>query len=124
MVNNINKNTISEILSRKDLNALNEIKSAGIKNKRLIPKQKELLNLFDDLLDTILTENKNNNNDTNTNTTTTTTTTTTNSNNGNENELENENENENENEMETENVIKQLNDCLDEMIDKSKSFED
>ena len=26
--------------------------------------------------------------------------------------------------METENVIKQLNDCLDEMIDKSKSFED
>ena len=120
MVNNINKNTISEILSRKDLNALNEIKSAEIKNKRLIPKQKELLNLFDDLLDTILTENKNNNNDTNTNNNTTTT----NSNNGNENELENENENENENEMETENVIKQLNDCLDEMIDKSKSFED
>ena len=76
MVNNINKNTISEILARKNLNALNEIKNAEIKNKRLIPSQKELLDFFNNLLDTILTENKNNNN----------------SNNSNNNENENEND--------------------------------
>ena len=32
------------------------MKNAEIKYKRLIPKQKELLNLFNDLLDTILTD--------------------------------------------------------------------
>ena len=56
MVNNIKDNTISEIDAKKRLNTLNKIKNAEIKYKRLIPKQKELLNLFNDLLDTILTD--------------------------------------------------------------------
>ena len=55
MVNNIRNNTISEIHAKKDLNTLNEIKNAEIiKYKRCTSKQKELLNLFNDLLDTIL----------------------------------------------------------------------
>ena len=41
----------------------------------------------------------------------------------NENENENENKNENENENDN-NIIKQLNDFLDEIIEKPKSFED
>ena len=50
-------NTISEISAKKDLNTLNRIKNAWItKQKRRTPKQKELLNLFDDLSDTILTD--------------------------------------------------------------------
>ena len=56
MVNNIKNNTISEIDAKKSLNTLNKIKNAEIKYKRLIPKQKELLNLSNDLLDTILTD--------------------------------------------------------------------
>ena len=59
LVNNIRKNTISEIDAKKSLNILNEIKNAEIiKYKRHTPKQKELLNLFNDLLDTILTDKK------------------------------------------------------------------
>ena len=56
LVNNIKNNTIREIEAKKSLNALNKIKNAEIKYKRLIPKQKELLNLSNDLLDTILTD--------------------------------------------------------------------
>ena len=57
LVNNIRNNTISEISAKKGLNTLNEIKNAGIiKYKKRTPKQKELLNLFNDLLDTILTD--------------------------------------------------------------------
>ena len=57
LVNNIRKNTISEIDAKKSLNILNEIKNAEIiKYKMHTPKQKELLNLFNDLLDTILTD--------------------------------------------------------------------
>ena len=57
MVNNIRNNTISEISVKKDLNKLNEIKNAEIiKYKKRTLKQKELLNLFNNLLDTILTE--------------------------------------------------------------------
>ena len=57
MVNNIRNNAISEISAKEGLNTLNEIKSAEIiKYKRRTPKQKELLNLFNDLLDTILTD--------------------------------------------------------------------
>ena len=45
--------------------------------------------------------------------------------NGNENGNENENENEDEDdETRRQNEIKELNDYLDEIIDKSKSFED
>ena len=59
LVNNIRNNTISEIFAKKGLNTLNEIKNAEIiKYKRYITKQKELLNLFDDLLDGILTDKK------------------------------------------------------------------
>ena len=44
-------------LLKKDLNTLNEIKNEGItKQKKHTPKQKELLNLFNDLSDTILTD--------------------------------------------------------------------
>ena len=57
MVNNIKNNTISEIDAKKDLNTLNEIKNAEIiKYKKCTPKQKELLNLFNNLLDTIFTD--------------------------------------------------------------------
>ena len=109
MVDNISKNTVSEILARKQLNALNETKNAEIKKKCLISKQKELLDLFNNLLDTILTENEN---------------TTTTNNNNDYNENENESENENDNDNDNENVIKRLNNCLDEIIDKTKSFEE
>ena len=120
LVNNIRNNTISEISAKKGLNTLNEIKNAEIiKHKRYIPKQKELLNLFDDLLDAILTDKA-----------------LISSKDENENENENEKkkkkenekkrgkENENENENDKKLIIKELNDCLDEIIDKSKSFED
>ena len=144
MADSINKNTISEILARKNLNALNELKNTEIKNKSLISKQKELLNLFSNLLDAISTENKNNNNNstnnnnsknnnTNNNNTnnsnnssssTTTINNNNNNNNNNENGSESENENENESENENENQIKELNDSVDKIIDESKSFEE
>ena len=55
MVNNIRNNTISEIDAKKDLNTLNKIKNAEIiKYKKRTPGHKELLNLFNDLLDIIL----------------------------------------------------------------------
>ena len=112
MVNNIRNNIISEISAKEGLNALNEIKNTEIiKYKKRTPTQKELLNLFNDLLDTILTDetlmslNENRNE------------------NGNENVNEKENEEENKEENDK-TMIKQLNDCLDQITDKSKSFED
>ena len=57
LVNNIRNNTISEIDVKKDLNALNEIKNVEIiKCKKRTPGHKKLLNLFNDLLDIILTD--------------------------------------------------------------------
>ena len=58
MVNNtIRNNTISEIAARKDLNTLDKIKNAEIiKYKKRTPGHKKLLNLFNDLLDIILTD--------------------------------------------------------------------
>ena len=57
MVNKIRNNTISEIDAKKDLNTLNEIKNVEtIKYKKRTPGHKELLNLFNDLLDIILTD--------------------------------------------------------------------
>ena len=54
---NIRNNTISKIDATKDLNTLNKIKNADIiKYKRSTSKQKELLNLFNNLLDTVLTD--------------------------------------------------------------------
>ena len=55
LVNDIKDNTISEIDAKKRLNTLNMIKNSEIKYKRLIPGQKELLDLFQDLSDIILT---------------------------------------------------------------------
>ena len=82
LANNIRINTISEISAKKGLNTLNEI----TKYKKRSPKHKELLNLFNDLLHTILTDK-----------------TLMSSKVENEKENENENENESENENEKEN---------------------
>ena len=57
LVNNIKNNTISEIDAKKDLNTLNERKNVEtMKYKKRTPGHKELLNLFNDLLDIILTD--------------------------------------------------------------------
>ena len=58
MINNIKNNTISETDAKKEINQLNEIKKTEINGKRLINGQKVLLNLFDDLIKTILYSNK------------------------------------------------------------------
>ena len=72
LVNNIKNNAISEIDAKKRLNTFKKIKNAEIKDKRLIPEQKKLLNLFGNLFDIILAdktlesesqENKNENKD-------------------------------------------------------------
>ena len=56
LLNNIRNNTISEIPIKKGLNILSEIKNAEIITmKRYSYKQKELLNLFNNLLHTIST---------------------------------------------------------------------
>ena len=56
MVNNIRNNTISKIFAKKDLNTLNKIKNTEIvKYRKRTPNHKELLNLFNNLLDAILT---------------------------------------------------------------------
>ena len=56
MVSNIKDNTISEINAKKRLNTLNIIQNSEIKYKRLIPRQKELLNILDNLSDVISTD--------------------------------------------------------------------
>ena len=141
LVNNIKDNPISKRDAKKRLNTVNIIKNSEIKHRRLISGEKELLNLFDDLSDIILTDktlisskdedeklkeekekSKEENKDENEN----------------QNEDENENEDDYENEDEDDyqnkddetmsqnkkNKIKELNDDLDEIIGKSKSFED
>ena len=110
LINNIKINTISKELAKKNLDKLNELKNAEIKDKRLILSQKELLDFFDNLLDIILTENNNNNSNNN-------------SNNSNNNQNENESENENESQNEKNYEIKQINNYF-EMIDETKSFEE
>ena len=133
MVNSIRNNTISEISAKKGLNKLNEIKNAEIiKHKKCTPKQKELLNLFNDLLDVILTdetlmsskdqkenEKENENVKENDNNITLMS-----SNEDDDNENGNENENEDDDETMCQNkkniTIKNINDYLDEIIDKSK----
>ena len=57
MVNNIKNNTISKIDAKKNLNELNKIKNVGIiKHKKRTFKQKQLLNSFNNLLNTVLTD--------------------------------------------------------------------
>ena len=92
MVDNINKNTIGETEAKIKLNALNELKNAEIKNKRISCNQIELLKSFDDLLE-IISNNYNNSNNDNNNS---------NNNNSNNNENDNENDNDNDNESESE----------------------
>ena len=136
MVNNIRNNTISEIDAKKDLNTLNEIKNAEIiKYKKCTPKQKELLNLFNNLLDVILTdkalkwksqkdntlmsskdENENENGNDKT-------LMSSNKDDDNENDNENENEDDDDETMSQneKNIrIKNINYNLDEIIDKWK----
>ena len=122
LANKIRNNTISEIHVKKDLNTLNKIENAEIiKNKRRTSKQKELLNLFDNsLLDAILTDKTtklksqndktlmSSNEDDELNKTLMSS-----------NEDDNDKMNQN-----NKNIIKQLSDCLDKIIDKSKSFKD
>ena len=57
LVNNIRNNTISKIDTKKDLNTFEKIKNAEIKKyKNYTSKHKELLNLFNNLLDIILAD--------------------------------------------------------------------
>ena len=58
MINDIKNNTNSETLAKQKLNAPNEIKKAETKNKRLINRQKVLLNLLDDLTEANFNNNK------------------------------------------------------------------
>ena len=112
LINNIKNNTISEIHAKKKLNTLNETKKAELKKYKICtPTQKELLNLFDDLLKTILNDNDNDNNDNDND-----------NDNENKNENKNRNKNENKNRNKHDNMIKKLNDYLDKIIGKSKSL--
>ena len=97
-----------------------------MKHKKHTLEQKELLNLFNSLLDVILTDETlmsskdENENDK--------TLMSSNEDNGNENENESENENEDDDDTMSQNEkyirIKNINDYLDEITDKLKSFED
>ena len=117
LFNNIRDNTVGEISAKNGLNKLNEIKNAGIiKYKKGTPKQKELLNLLNDLLDVTLTdktlksksqtEKNANENDK----------TLMSSNEGSENENENGNENENENKNDKTLMSSNENEDDDEII--------
>ena len=136
MIDNIKNNTIIEISAKKRLNTLNEIKKTAeiIKYKRRTSGQKELLNLFNNLLDTILSdktlksesqEDKNENENGHTLISS-------------KDEIDNENtlrssndddemimSSDEDNETMSQNEkVKDLNDLLDEIIYKSKSFEE
>ena len=108
---------LTKYLLKNGLNTLNEIRNAEIiKNKKSTPRQKELLDLFSSLLGTILTDK---------------TLKSESQKDENENEDDkNENENEEYDDDETMSqnkkniIIKNKNDVLDEIIDKSKSFEE
>ena len=130
LVDNIKNNTISEIDAWKDLNKLKEIRNVEkIKYKKRTPRQKKILNLFNNLSNIILTDktlesesqvNENENEKVESRKE---------ENEDDDYKYENEDENdcyENEDEDETmsQKIIKNLNDNLDEIIDKSKSFED
>ena len=106
LVDNINKNTISEKLARKNLNALNKLRNAEIKNKHLSSNQKELLELFDDLSETI-SNNSNNTNNSN--------------NNENESESDNENDHDNVNDNDNENESESDNENDNDNVNESES---
>ena len=79
------------------------------KNKCLMSSQKELLNFFNNLLDTIFTDNSKNNNNNN-------------NNNGGDNDSVNNNDDNDDNDN-SENETKQINNYF-KIIDESKSFEE
>ena len=123
MVNNIKNNTISETLTKQKLNALDEIRKVETNNKRLINRQKIVLSLVDDLLETIFNNNnKSMNEDNNVSV--------------NENDNDNKNDSESDSESDSDNddddddhdhdeqyyKIKQINNWF-KTIDKTKSFE-
>ena len=96
MVNNIKNNTISEIDAKKDLNRLFKIKNAKLKKYKIhTSSQKDLLNLFNVLLKTILINNGNDHDNENDN-----------DDNDNNNNDSNDNENKNKNENEIDNMKK------------------
>ena len=117
MINAIKNNAISEANAKKKINELHEIKKIEIKGKRLINGQKILLNLFDDLIETIFSNNKIVNED----------------NNKIVNEDNNANDNYNDNgddydddynsDNYDENTVKEINNNF-KKIDETKSFED
>ena len=102
MINDIKNNTISEALPKQKLNALNKIKKAETKNKRLINGQKILLNLFDDLTEAIF----NNNNKI-----------------VNEDNNDNDNDDDDDDDDNDETIVKEMNNNF-KKIDETKSFED
>ena len=145
MINNIKNNTISETDAKKNLNTLNKIKNVEIiKYKKRTTKHKELLNLFNDLSDIILTdktlepksqENENENEKVERRKEENEKVESRKEENEYENEdddYKNENEDDYENEYDDEamgqneenEIIKDLNNNLDEIIDKSKLFEE
>ena len=130
LVDNIKNNAISEIDASKDLNKLKEIRNVEkIEYKKRTPRQKKLLNLFNDLSNIILADktlesesqvNENENEKVESRKE---------ENEDDDYKYENEDEddcyeNEDEDETMSQKIIKNLNDNLDEIIDKSKSFED
>ena len=130
LINNINNNTISEILAREKLNKLNEIKKVEIKGKRLINGQKELLTIFNMLLNATFTEDNNHNDNHNDdNDSAIESDTDDDSTNEEENEEEhhnekddNENDDDENDDDENRRMIKQINNYF-KMIDESESFE-
>ena len=141
LVNNIKDNTISEIDAKKDLNALNEIKNVEIiKYKKRTPGHKKLLNLFNDLLDIILTDktlesesqedkNKNENEKVESRKEENEKVESRKEENENENEdddydYENEDEDETMDQNKKNKILRELNDNLDEIIDKLISFKE
>ena len=134
---------------KKDLNTLNKIKNGEIiKYKKSTPGHNELLNLFNGLSDVILTDktlesesqedkSKNENEKVESRKEKNEKAQSRKEENEDKNENKNEDEDENENEDDYENeddetmdqdkrneIIKRKNDILDEIIDKSKSFEE
>ena len=121
LANNIENNTISETDAKKKLNTLNKIKNTELKKYKIrTPSQKKLLNLFDDLLKTVLINNDNDNDNVNENNNDNDYDNNDNENNNdndnendnddNVNDNDNDNDNENENENENKNKYEKKND--------------
>ena len=128
LINNIKNNTISEALAKQKLDALNEIKKAEIKNKRLISSQKKLLKLFDELIETIFDNKSVSKIDDNVSVNESDNVSVNENYNVRVNENDNDNKNESESDNESENgdgqyyKIKQLNNWF-KTIDETKSLE-